>query len=108
MKTLKQFMFEAVNNSDVHSDLQKLGAHHDQHGGYHLYTPSKKVTTAHVAKAMAKHGFRRMTHYASGGKMDADTHMYERTPAPYHTEKVHLTLHDNGDVKHIHRSFQRG
>jgi hypothetical protein len=108
MKTLEQFMSEAVKSSDVHPDLQKLGTHKDQHGGYHIYTPSKKVSVANVAKVMAKHGFKRMTHYRSGGKVDVNTHMYERTPAPYHTEVVHLTHHDNGDVKHIHRSLQRG
>ena len=108
MKTLKQFMLEKVESSDVHSELSKLGKHKDQHGGYHIYTPAKAVSHSTFSKVMSKHGFRRMTHYKSGAKMDSDTHIYERTPAPYHTETVHLTLDDKNNIKHIHRSLQRG
>ena len=107
MKTLKEFMTEGIQSSHVHSDLEKLGNHKDRYGGRHLYTPTKHVTTDHLAKVMNKHGFKRMTHYLSGGKMDSDTHVYERTPAPYHTETVHATLDDKKNVKHIHRSLQR-
>lgn len=108
MKTLKQFMLEKIESSDVHSDLSKLGKHKDQHGGYHLYTPSKSVSHGTFSKVMAKHGFKRMTHYMSGAKMHPDSHVYERTPAPYHRETVHLTLDDKKNIKHIHRSLQRG
>ena len=106
MKTLKQFILEKIESSDVHSDLSKLGKHIDQHGGYHLYTPSKPVSHGNFSKVMAKHGFKRITHYMSGAKRDPDDHAYERTPAPYHRESVNLTLDDKKNIKHIKRSVQ--
>ena len=106
MKTLKQFMLEKNESLDIHSELSKLGKHKDQHGGYHLYTPSKDVSHSKFSKVMTKHGFKRMSHYMSGEKMGPDDHVYERTPGPYRTEIVNLTLDNDKNIKHIHRSLQ--
>lgn len=106
MKKFSAFLTEAIQSSDVHSDLKKIGEHKDNGGGYHLYKGNGHSVDK-IIGTLKKHGFTRINHYRSGGAVAADVHMYERTPARYHTESVSID-HEGGKATWIRRSIQRG
>lgn len=115
MKTFREFVTEAA--ADLHSAIEKMGFKDTKdRRGYGadkdppVYTPQKKIAKEKIAALAAKHGYKRVTHYASGGP---DSRMPDSAPHVYKKEggyggSENLTVHHDGThIKHVLMSSSR-